>query len=111
MAVKVQMDGDIAVVTPRGSLIGGDETVELERILNELKEKDNKKLVIDLGSTDMMTSRPLGVMVATLTNYTRREGKVHLCNVDKRIKNILVITKLVQVFDIYNTLEGAMGSF
>jgi anti-sigma B factor antagonist len=111
MAVRVEMDGDIAVVTPRGSLIGGDETIELEKTLRDLSEKGNLKLVIDLGGVDMMTSRPLGILVATHTNYVRREGKIHLCNVDKKIKNLMVITKLVSVFDIYNTKEGALGSF
>lgn len=111
MAVKLEWDGDIAILTPRGSLLGGDETVELEKAIRDLSDKGNTKLVIDLGQVDMMVSRPLGVLVAAHTNYVRRDGKIHLCNVENKIRNLMVITKLVAVFDMYNTREGALGSF
>lgn len=111
MAVKLEWDGDIAILSPKGSLLGGDETVELEKAIRDLADKGNKKLVIDLGGVDMMVSRPLGVLVAAHTNYVRRDGKIHLCNVENKLKNLMVITKLVAVFDMYNTREGAMGSF
>ena len=111
MAVKLEWDGDTAILTPKGSLIGGDETVELETAIRNLSEKGNTKLVVDLGQVDPMTSRPLGVLVAAHTNYVRRDGKIHLCNVENKLRNLMVITRLVAVFEIYNTREGALGSF
>ncbi|MDZ4806008.1 MAG: STAS domain-containing protein [Candidatus Eisenbacteria bacterium] len=111
MAVKLEWDGDIAILSPKGSLLGGDETVALETAIRDLAEKGNTKLVIDLGKVDMMVSRPLGVLVAAHANYVRRDGKIYLCNVENKIKNLMVITRLVSVFDIYGTREGALGSF
>ena len=111
MATKLEWDGDIAILSPKGSLLGGDETVALETAIRELAEKGNTKLVIDLGNVELMVSRPLGVLVAAHANYVRREGKIHLCNVENKIKNLLVITRLVSVFEIFGTREGALGSF
>lgn len=111
MAVKLEWDGDIAILSPKGSLIGGDETVALDDAIRDLADKGNLKLIIDLAKVDMMVSRPLGVLVAAHANYVRRDGKIHLCNAESKIKNLMVITRLVSVFEIFGTREGALGSF
>jgi anti-sigma B factor antagonist len=111
VALKADRQGDIAIVAPRGNLVGGNETVELETLLRTLGDEGNLKLVIDLDKVELLTSRPLGVLVAAHANYTRRGGRIALCNVDTRIRNILVITQLVKVFDVHYTRDGALSSF
>jgi anti-sigma B factor antagonist len=108
MKTKVDKHGDIAVVTPKGSLVGGDETVDLQTTIRALIDEGNLKLVVDLGKVDFLTSRPIGVLTELHVNYKKREGHLILCNVDKRLKMVLVITQLVKVFDITEDLEGAL---
>jgi anti-sigma B factor antagonist len=105
------MHGPVAVVTPEGTLWGGDETGQLRETIEDLKKKENKHLVLDLGKVNHLNSTALGLLVSTHTNYTQRGGTVKLCALEKRISNLLVITKLSMVFDTYTSLEDALASY
>ena len=109
--VKVKRLNGVVVAQPRGYLVGGEETDELEKLIRELSTEGNVHLVINLGETQHINSTALGVLITGLTNYARRGGQMKLCSVDKRIQNIFVITKLSLVFDVYDTEEKAIASF
>jgi anti-sigma B factor antagonist len=109
--VKVKRLNGVVVAQPRGYLVGGEETDELEKLIRELSTEGNVHLVINLGETQHINSTALGVLITGHTNYARRGGQMKLCSVDKRIQNIFVITKLSLVFDVYDTEEKAIASF
>jgi anti-sigma B factor antagonist len=109
--VKVKTLEDVTVLTPKGYLVGGEETDELEKYIRELSNDGNKWLVINLGDTQHINSTALGVLITGHTNYARRGGQMKLAQVDKRIQNIFVITKLSLVFDVYETEDEAIASF
>jgi anti-sigma B factor antagonist len=109
--MKQRQVGQIAVLTPRGYLTGGEETDELERAIKSVSESGNKQLLINLGETQHLNSTALGVLISAHTNYVKRGGQMKLCSVDKRIENIFVITKLSLVFDVYPSEEQAIASF
>jgi anti-sigma B factor antagonist len=109
--VKVKRLNGVVVAQPRGFLVGGEETDELEKLIKELSTEGNVHLVINLGETQHINSTALGVLITGHTNYARRGGQMKLCSVDKRIQNIFVITKLSLVFDVYDTEEKAIASF
>jgi anti-sigma B factor antagonist len=111
MHVKRRTVEGIEILTPRGYLVGGEETEELERAIRDLSSAGNQHLVINLGETQHINSTALGVLITGHTNYARRGGQMKLCNVDKRIQNIFVITKLSLVFDVYDSEEKAIASF
>ena len=109
--MKQRQVGDVAVLAPKGYLTGGDETDELEQAIKALGEGGNKHLVINLGETQHLNSTALGVLISAHSSYVRRGGQMKLCNVDQRIQNIFVITKLSMVFDVYPSEETAIASF
>ena len=109
--VKVKELEEVVVLTPKGYLVGGEETDELEKHIRDRAEGGNKWLVINLGDTQHINSTALGVLITGHTNYAKRGGQMKLCNVDKRIQNIFVITKLSLVFDVYESEEKALASF
>jgi anti-sigma B factor antagonist len=109
--MKQRQMGNIAVITPRGYLTGGDETDELDQAIKTLVEGGNKSLVINLGETQHLNSTALGVLISAHSSYVRRGGQMKLAAVDHRIQNIFVITKLSMVFDVYPTEEQAIASF
>jgi anti-sigma B factor antagonist len=113
MATKVSSlnNLEIAVLEPRGSLIGGEETDELKDKAHDLLEQGNKKLVLDLGNVTYINSTGIGAVVALHTMYTKVGGKVKLCRVGKGVQNVFVITRLASVFDIEETREAAVKSF
>jgi len=109
--MKQRQVGQIAVLTPKGYLTGGDETDELGRAISALSDSGNKQLLINLGETQHCNSTALGVLISAHSNYVKRGGQMKLCSVDKRIQNIFVITKLSLVFDVYANEEQAIASF
>lgn len=114
MAAKIKVeikDNGIMVIEPKGNYVGGDETDELRDTIKKLSEADNKKLVIDLGEVLYLNSTALGVLISAHTNYTKREGKIKLCNLNKNLENLFVITKLALIFDSYESQEEAIASF
>lgn len=111
MGVKMAMHGTTAVLTPEGTLWGGDETTKLREAIDGLVTQGNSQLIIDLGSVNHLNSTALGLLVSTHTNYAKRGGAVKLCRVEKRINNLLVITKLAMVFEVHKSLDDALKSF
>jgi anti-sigma B factor antagonist len=112
MALKTTTlaNGTVALLEPKGSLVGGEETDELRGAVADLVEQGNKKLVIDLGKVTYLNSTAIGVLVSAHTTYTRNQGKVKLCGINKNISNIFVITKLTMIFDVSETRDEAVAS-
>jgi len=111
MSLEVRTAGDVTVLSPKGMLLGGKETDELQSKIRELSEAGNKKLLINLGNTTFMNSVSLGVLIGGHTSYAKRGAKMKLAAVDKKIQNIFVVTKLSLVFDVYETEKEALKSF
>jgi anti-sigma B factor antagonist len=111
MGLKSVMHGPVAVLSPEGTLWGGEETNQLRDAIDELVKQGNMFLVLDLSKVNHLNSTALGLLVSTHTNYTKRGGSVKLCALEKRISNLLVITKLSMVFEVHDTLEDALASF
>ena len=109
--LKQRQVESIVVLYPKGYLTGGDETEELDAAIKHHIESGNKHLIINLNETQHLNSTALGVLISAHANYTRRQGQMKLCGVDKRIENIFVITKLSLVFDVFPTEEQAIASF
>ncbi len=110
MSVKVTTlnNLDIAVLEPRGSIIGGKETDELKEKAKDLFEQGNRKLVVDLGGVNYINSTGIGALVGLHAMYTKGQGKIKLCNMGKSVQNVFVITKLTSVFDVEETRDAAI---
>jgi anti-sigma B factor antagonist len=110
MAVKTStvQSGKIGLIEVKGSLVGGEETDELRSAVADFVEQGNKKLVIDLSKVTYLNSTAIGVLVSSHTTYSRNNGQVKLCGINKNINNIFVITKLTLVFEVCETREEAL---
>ncbi len=111
MALKEKNEGDVVILYPKGFLMGGAETDELQNRVKELEETGNQKLIISLSETSMMNSTAIGVFITAHKHYSERGGRLKLCSVDKKIQNVFVITKLSLVFDVYANEAEAIASF
>jgi anti-sigma B factor antagonist len=111
MSLDVRTSGDVTILAPKGMLLGGKETDELQAKIKELAEAGNKKLLINLGQTTFMNSVSLGVLIAGHSSYANRGAHLKLAAVDKKIQNIFVVTRLSLVFETYETEDEALKSF
>ena len=108
MSLRTTMKDGVAVVSPEGMLVGGDETQRLEQELRGLIAHGKKKILLDLGRTSHLTSTAISVLVSVHLNAANNGVAFYVCNIDKRIHNILVIFKLINVLNVFGTREEAL---
>jgi anti-sigma B factor antagonist len=112
MGIKTSsLENGIGLIEAKGSLVGGDETLELRQAVAGYLEREYSKLLIDLGGVTYVNSTAIGVLVAAHASYAKKGWHIKLCGMNKNITNIFVITKLTLVFDVYDTRDEAIKSF
>lgn len=104
-------EGNIVVLELKGNYVGGEETDDLRDSIKKLSDDGNTKLIIDLGEVSYLNSSALGVLIAAHANYAKRGGKIKLCQLNKNLENLFVITKLSLIFDSYPNQVEAIASF
>ena len=79
--------------------------------INSLIQQGHKKLILNLEGVPYVDSAGLGEIVRTYTTVSRQGGSLKLLNLTKRIEDLLSITKLLTVFDTYESEQEALNSF
>ena len=111
MAIKESMRDGVAVLALKGKLIGGPDSLALHDKVHSLIADGIKQVVVDLGKVKWMNSSGLGALMASLTTLRNAGGDLKLANVTKKIESLLLITKLIVVFEIYKSVDRAVASF
>ena len=111
MKLTDRLEGDVVILEPKGKIMGGPDASLLHDKLYEYIEQDRKKVIIDLGKVDWMNSTGLGILISGYTTLRNHEGQLKLVNVTEKIHSLLTITKLVTVFEAYDSVEEAIRSF
>jgi len=112
MQIDQKVTGDVAVITVNGDITlnaGGD--VLLKDKVQSLLQQGHTKILIDLGGVSYVDSAGLGQLVQIHATTRNHGGSLRLANVTKRLKDLLVVTKLVTVFDSYNSEAEALAAF
>ena len=94
-----------------GNVLGGPDAAELNNSLHKLVEAKKKKIVIDLSDVPFMNSSGLGMLIGSVTTMRNAGGDLKLAGASAKIKNILSVTKLLNVFELYATAKEAAESF
>jgi len=105
-----EKDG-IYILEPKGKIMGGPDATQLHEKLHDYIEQGKKKVIIDLAQVDWMNSTGLGILISGLTTLRNNGGELKLANVTEKIQSLLTITKLVTVFEAFDSIEDAIKSF
>jgi anti-sigma B factor antagonist len=111
MQLEEKIVGDVAVVTVTGDIVLGRGDVALKDKVHSLIQQGYKKLVLDLGGVSYMDSAGLGELVHVYATVKNKGGGLKLVGLTKRLTDLLTITKLVTVFESYDTEAKALASF
>jgi anti-sigma B factor antagonist len=111
MKIKVVEKYEAAIIELKGNLMGGPESQEYTDTIHKLLAEGKKNLILDLADVKFMNSSGIGLLISGLTTVKREGGSLKLANVAEKIESLLVITKLVTVFESYNSVEDALKSF
>ena len=108
--VEKEVSG-VNVVQLAGRVTLGEESNQLRTKLKEVLAAGKTRLVLDLAEVSYIDSTGLGTLVAGFTSAQNQGANLKLANLTKRFKEQLHITKLVTVFEVFDTVEAAVQSF
>jgi anti-sigma B factor antagonist len=111
MQIEERPSGDVMILDVKGKLTIGEGDELLKDKINSLIQQGHKKLILNLEGVPYVDSAGLGEIVRTYTTVSRQGGNLKLLNLTKRIQDLLQITKLLTVFDTYDTEKEALDSF
>jgi anti-sigma B factor antagonist len=111
MNVNIRTVGDVRIVDLNGKITLGEETVTLRTTVRNLVNDGNKKIVLNLADVNYIDSSGVGELVSTYTTVTNAGGRLKLLQLTKKIQQLLAITKLLTVFDVFDNEKAAIASF
>jgi anti-sigma B factor antagonist len=112
MQIEQRVVGDVAIIQVLGDITlgkGGD--VILKDKIQSLLQQGYRKLLLDMGKVSYVDSAGLGQLVQVFATTSHLGGSLKLLNLTKRLKDLLVLTKLLTVFETYDSESAAMESF
>ena len=111
MKVKTAEKYNAVVLELKGNVMGGDDTKDFNELLHKYIDEGKKNIIVDLHDVKFMNSSGLGMLIGGLTTMKKAEGHLKLANVTDKIQSLLVITKLITIFEFYETVDEAVNSF
>ncbi len=113
MSVKLttRQVGDVTVVDAVGRITLGEGASTFRDAIRDLASSGHKKILLNLGEVSYIDSSGIGEMVSGFTTVANQGGNVKLLNLTKRVKDLLQITKLYTVFEVFDDEAAAVRSF
>lgn len=105
-----QIDG-VDVVEIEGRIVLGEESNQFREKVKSLLAAGNKKVVLNMANVSYIDSAGLGTLVATFHSARTQGATLKLANLGNKFKEVLQVTKLMTVFDTYDSEAAAIQSF
>ena len=111
MQIEERKVGEVTILDLKGKITLGEGDEALKDKINSLVHQDQKRILLNLEGVPYIDSAGLGEVVRTYTTVSRQGGQLKLVNLTKRITDLLSITKLLTVFETYESEADALKSF
>ena len=111
MTIEERPTEGVMILDLKGKLTIGEDVELVKDKINSLIQQGEKKLLLNLAEVPYVDSAGLGEIVRTYTTVNRQGGDLKLLHLTKRIEDLLAITKLLTVFDTFDSEQDAIGSF
>jgi anti-sigma B factor antagonist len=111
MQIEERAVGDVVVLDLKGRVTLGDGDQLLKDKVNSLVNQGRQRLVLNLAGVPYIDSAGLGEIVGSYTTVSRQGGSLKLLNLTKKITDLLAITKLLTVFETFDSEDEAVRSF
>jgi len=102
---------DIQILDCKGKITLGEGTMAVRNTVRDIITENGKKIILNLGDVNYIDSSGIGELVSTYTTVTNAGGQLKLLNLTKKIHELLQITKLLTVFQVFEDEKAAIASF
>ena len=111
MKIANRTVGDVHILDCSGKIMLGEGTMAVRNSVREVLKNGGKKIILNLGDVNYIDSSGIGELVSSFTTVTNQGGQLKLLNLTKKIQELLAITKLLTVFQVYDSEQAAVASF
>lgn len=111
LTISQRQAGDVVILDLKGKILIGEGEDRLRETVTRLLEGGKTKILLNLAEVPYVDSAGLGEIVRCYTTVSRKNGRLKLINLTKKIKDLLAITKLLTVFETYDSEDEAVRSF
>jgi anti-sigma B factor antagonist len=109
--IRERQAGDVTIIDMDGKITIGEGSVAMRSAIRRLIEEGKKKVLLNLSNVSYVDSSGIGELVSSFTTINREGGQLKLLNLTQKIRDLMVITKLHTVFDVYDDEASALNSF
>jgi anti-sigma B factor antagonist len=109
--IKQRQAGDVTILDLNGEVRIGDGATALRAAIRALIAAGNQKILLNLAGVKYIDSSGIGELIANYTSVGRGGGQLKLLSLTEKVQDLLVITKLLTVFDVYEEEAEALSSF
>ena len=111
MKIKVSEKYNAVVFELKGKLLGGPEASKFNDAIRKFIDEGKKNIVVDLSGVSYVNSIGTGMLIRNYTTAVNSGGKFKLAAINERMRGLLSVTKLNQIFEIYDSTEAAVRNF
>jgi len=111
LKLSTRQVGDVTIVDAAGRITRGEGSSAFRDLVKDLITKGSKKVILNLGEISYIDSSGIGELVSSFTTVQNAGGQMKLLNLTKRVKDLLQITKLYTVFEVFEDEAASLASF
>jgi anti-sigma B factor antagonist len=111
MKIDIRTVGNVRILDCSGKITLGEGTMSIRNTVRDVLQSGAKKIVLNLADINYIDSAGVGELVSTFTTTVNNGGKLKLLNLTKKVQELLTITKLLTVFDVFTDEKAALASF
>jgi len=109
--MKTKIHDDVGIIVLQKKMMGSPETTQLYEEVSYLLSKDIKKIVLDLKDVAWMNSMGVGAVMRCYTTVRNNDGDLYLARLTEKTSHVFMITHLVKIFNIFDSVEEAINKF
>jgi len=111
LTANIRQADPIVILDISGRIVLGEETAALRSLLNDLLGKGHNKILFNLGEVDYIDTAGLGFLISALAGVRKQGGELKLLKLTQKVQDVMQITKLYTVFDIFDDETTARRAF
>jgi anti-sigma B factor antagonist len=111
MKIETRSVGDVRILDCSGKITLGEGTMAVRNTVRDILKNNGKKIILNLAEVNYIDSSGIGELVSTFSTVANNGGQLKLLNLTKKIQELLAITKLLTVFQVFDSEQSALASF
>jgi anti-anti-sigma factor len=111
MHLAEHISGEVAVLSLSGELLDDEDESVLDQKITSLTADNINKIILDFGRLNRINSQGLAALLSAVKNVRCSGGDIRIAGLDEHLNNIFAITRLVRIFETFETVGRAMASY